>query len=125
MAEVYEFFVAIEGHWVIAQVANVGLSHLYIDDEWHDTYHPDPFNLWGPYNLFEPQPSSQHPGSVPFSVKVVVAFSAWKHLTGVIGAPVNAGNPLRQTADRCRQCGTRVGREAGACCFHREWHRPR
>jgi hypothetical protein len=69
MAEVYEFFVAIEGHWVIAQVANVGLSHLYIDDEWHDTYHPDPFNLWGPYNLFEPQPSSQHPGSVPFSMK--------------------------------------------------------
>jgi hypothetical protein len=54
MAEVFEFFVAIEGHWVIAQVANVGLSHLYIDDEWRDTHNPDPFNLWGPHNLFEP-----------------------------------------------------------------------
>jgi hypothetical protein len=54
MAEVFEFFVAIEGHWVITQVANVGLSHLYIDNEWRDTYNPDPCNLWGPYNLFEP-----------------------------------------------------------------------
>jgi hypothetical protein len=35
MAEVFEFFVAIEGHRVIAQVANVGLSRLYI------RVHPD------------------------------------------------------------------------------------
>jgi hypothetical protein len=54
MAEVFEFSVAIESHWVIAQVANVGRSHLYIDHEWRDTYNPDPCNLWGPYNLFEP-----------------------------------------------------------------------
>jgi hypothetical protein len=45
MAEVFEFFVAVEGHWVIAQVANVGRSHLYIDHEWRDTYNPDPCNL--------------------------------------------------------------------------------
>jgi hypothetical protein len=54
MAEVFEFFVAIEGHWVIAQVASVGLSRLYIDGKWRDTYNPDPFNLWGRYHLFEP-----------------------------------------------------------------------
>jgi hypothetical protein len=54
MSDMYDYFVAIEGHLVVAQITNVGPSHLYIDDEWRDTYNPDASHLYGPYNLLAP-----------------------------------------------------------------------
>ena len=54
MVEVFDFGVTIEGHLVRARIANIGLSCLYVGNELRDNYDPDPFNLWGPYNLFEP-----------------------------------------------------------------------
>ena len=54
MSEMYEYFVAVEGHLVVAQITNFGPCHLYIDDALRDTYHPEASNLGGQYNLLEP-----------------------------------------------------------------------
>ena len=54
MVEVFDFGITIERHLVRARIANIGLSCLYVGNELRDTYDPDPMNLWGPYNLFEP-----------------------------------------------------------------------
>ena len=54
MVEVYEFGVTIESYLVRVQITNTGLSRLYVGHELRDTYNPDPLNLWGSYNLFEP-----------------------------------------------------------------------
>jgi hypothetical protein len=51
-ADMVEYVVTIEGHQVVAQLAYYRPSHLYIDGELRDTYTPDGYNPWDPYNLW-------------------------------------------------------------------------
>jgi hypothetical protein len=44
----FEYVVTIEGHQVVAEIANFWPCHLYIDDDLQDTYDPNAYNPWDP-----------------------------------------------------------------------------